>query len=84
MKVQTSPARMLLAFVRDGSPGTGEAEFCGLCRRYKSEFIISLGLRQLFPKLPEKKVVCTNADGPCLAALGAKPILDALKGATRP
>jgi len=85
MKVTESPAVMLLAVLRDGTEGTGKPETCGLCGRFKVEFVTSPGLREKRGSrdLEERAVVCVNADTPCLLALRAKSILGALQAASR-
>ena len=84
-KVTETSAVMMLAVLRDGSADTGQAQKCGLCGRFKTEFVTSPGLRRKVPhrNLKDRAVVCTNADGPCIGAFAAKPILDALREACR-
>lgn len=89
MKIAESRAVAMIAVLRDGSPDAGEAVRCdGLlgCGRFKTEFALSRGLRERLPhrNLPERVVACTNADKPCLHAVKAKPILEALREASRP
>lgn len=83
MKVGDHPGVLLLATKRDGAQHTGPAERCILCLRPKVEFVASMGLRRLCPGLPDREIVCANADTPCPMALKAKRWLDALKEATR-
>lgn len=82
MKTSEHPGVLLLACKRDGAPGTGPAERCGLCGRAKVEFVSSAGLRRLCPTLPERETVCVNAKGPCLNALYAKKWLTASEKVT--
>lgn len=89
MKVSQSQAPMLLAVILDGSDqgdGTRVPERrCGFCRAFVVRFETSPGLRRR-ADVPELLEACTNAGGgilPCPGALRAKPMLDALKGATR-
>lgn len=81
MKLSAHPCPGVQAF-RCDEAFPGGVDRCGLCRRYRVEFVASAGLRAI-ASLPERERVCVNADGPCLMALKAKKWLDALMGATR-
>lgn len=82
MKITESRAVQLLATVLDGSAmGDGTsvpAMTCGICSNWKVRFTASAGLVARC-KVAQDTVTCVNTR--CLAALKAKPMLDALKNA---
>lgn len=86
MKTTEHPGILILACKRDGAPHTGPAILCdrmGGCGRFLVEFVSSRGARERVPSLPEREVVCVNADRPCPWALKAKKWLDGLQEMSR-
>lgn len=90
MNVAAAQSAMLLAVVLDGSdPGDGKsvpARACRLCGAWLVRFVASPGLQRRCGVEPVTEA-CTNTKAfvglPCPGAIKAKPLLDALKDATR-
>jgi hypothetical protein len=91
VRVADSRALQLLATVLDGADmGEGrrvEERRCRLCKNWMVRFTAAAGL-QAKVGVAADAVVCVSTDGgllgmPCLGALEAKPLLEALKKGSR-